>query len=127
MTELVMQMIAALALVILLIFVMAYAYRKKNRGTALISLVSYQSIGQKIGIAALRIGGEILVIGVTPTDFKLLKRLDGDVPSPDTGPGPQRPSLRNIFRSPKNEAVVRTGRVAETIEKIRGLKEEING
>lgn len=72
-----LQMVAALALVIFLIYAFAFAYKKKQNGSGLIKLLAYQALGQKMGIAALKIDNEILVFGVTPTDFKLIKKIDG--------------------------------------------------
>lgn len=70
-------MMWALALVILLIFIMAFAYKRKKAKTSdLISVIAYQSLGQKIGIAAVKIKQEVLIIGITQNDFKLLKRFD---------------------------------------------------
>lgn len=77
MTGVYIQMFAALILVILLIYAFAFIYKKKQKGSDLISLVAYQSFGQKMGVAALKIGNEILVLGITPTDFKLLRKMDG--------------------------------------------------
>ena len=71
-----LQMGAALVFVIFLIFAFAFLYKKRQKGSGLINLLAYQSFGQKMGVAALKIGGEILVLGITPTDFKLLKKMD---------------------------------------------------
>ncbi len=75
MTETLMQMVISLIFVILLIFLAAFVYKKKQRKSGLISLVEYLSIGPKKGVAALKIGREILILGITPTDFRLLKTL----------------------------------------------------
>jgi flagellar biogenesis protein FliO len=77
MTGAAIQMVFALGFVLMLILATAFFYRKKQRAAGLINLVAYHSFGQKIGIAALRVGDEILVLGVTPTDMKLLKKMDG--------------------------------------------------
>jgi flagellar biogenesis protein FliO len=128
MTELVLQMIAALAFVVLLIFLMAFVYRKRGKGAGLISLVSYQSIGQKMGVAAVKIGGEIFVLGVTPTDFKLLKRIEGGAAGTESPDGQKDDtSFMKVLRTEKGDAPARRDRVAETIEKIRGLRGEIDG
>lgn len=75
MTELAFQMALALAFVIFLIYAVSYVYKKKQKTATLLNLVAYQSFGQKMGVAAVRVGNEILVLGVTPTDMKLLKKI----------------------------------------------------
>jgi|Deesub1362A_J573_1020465.scaffolds.fasta_scaffold00398_23 flagellar biogenesis protein FliO len=76
MTGVYVQMVAALAAVVSLIFLLSFLYRRRQKAPGLMDIVAYQSLGPKRGIAALRVGGEILIIGVTPTDFKLLRTLD---------------------------------------------------
>ncbi len=68
-----MQAAAALAFVILLIVAAGYLIRKKQNRFGLMSVVSYQPFGQKKGVAALKIGGEVLILGVTQNDMRLLK------------------------------------------------------
>ena len=73
MTGLYMQAAAALAFVILLIVTAGYLIKKKQNRFGLMSVVSYQPFGQKKGVAALKIGGEVLILGVTQNDMRLLK------------------------------------------------------
>ena len=73
MTGTYIQMIGALAFVLLLIFGAAYFVRKKQNRVDLMSVISYQNIGPKKGVAALKIGKEVLILGVTTNEVRLLK------------------------------------------------------
>ncbi len=73
MTGTYIQMAAALVFVILLIFAAGYVLKKKQNKFGLMSIISYQPFGAKKGVAALKIGSEILILGVTPNDMRLLK------------------------------------------------------
>ncbi|MGC2064273.1 MAG: flagellar biosynthetic protein FliO [Thermodesulfovibrionales bacterium] len=106
MSEMALQMFTALALVILLILGFGFFYRKRHKGNDLISVVTYQSLGQKIGIAAVKVGGEILVLGITPNDFKLLQRFDAD--SSEQGP-------------------VKAAGISGRMERLKKIKEGIDG
>ena len=68
-----MQMAAALLFVLLLIVGAGYLLKKKQNRFGLMNVVSYQPIGSKKGVAALKIGDEILILGVTTNDMRLLK------------------------------------------------------
>lgn len=73
MTGTYIQITAALIFVILLIVAIGYVFRKKQNRFGLMSIVSYQPFGPKKGVAALKVGSEVLILGVTPTDMRLLK------------------------------------------------------
>jgi flagellar biogenesis protein FliO len=68
-----LQMAMALIAVIGLIAVTGYFLRKRQGKSSLMNVLAYQSFGPRKGIAALKIGPEILLVGVTSTDIKLLK------------------------------------------------------
>lgn len=70
------QMGIALVAVIGMIALLGLFLRRRQGKAGLINILSYQSFGPRKGIAALRIGREILLIGITSTDLKLLKSLD---------------------------------------------------
>lgn len=72
MTQEYLQMILALSGILILIGMLAYLARKKQLKSGLIDVVAYHSLGPRKGIAALRVGAEILIVGVTMTDIKLL-------------------------------------------------------
>lgn len=79
MNALLVQTAAALALVILLIAAAAWVYRKKKPGgPGIIDLVAYQPFGPRRGVAAVRIGREILIVGVTNADLKLFRVIDAE-------------------------------------------------
>ncbi|OIP35396.1 MAG: hypothetical protein AUK27_04420 [Deltaproteobacteria bacterium CG2_30_66_27] len=79
MTSLLIQTGGALAFVILLIAAAAWVYRKKTPGDlGIIDLVAYKPFGPRRGIAAVRIGREILVVGVTNADIKLFRVIDAE-------------------------------------------------
>jgi len=73
MTGTYIQMAGALTFVLLLIFGVAYMVRKKQNRLDLMSVISYQNIGPKKGVAALKIGKEVLILGVTTNEVRLLK------------------------------------------------------
>ncbi|MCG6553218.1 MAG: flagellar biosynthetic protein FliO [Candidatus Magnetominusculus sp. LBB02] len=78
MIDVVFQVFIALLAVILLIYAISFT-AKKRRGTgAFLSLLEYLSLGPKKGIAVVRVGKNALVLGVTPTDFKLLRTIGGE-------------------------------------------------
>ena len=77
MSELIVQTGAALAFVILLIAAAAFVYKKKKPGgPGLFKLVAYHPFGPRRGVAALRVGHEVLILGVTNADLKLLRVVD---------------------------------------------------
>jgi flagellar biogenesis protein FliO len=78
-----LQMIIALIAVVGLIVVIGIILKKKQGKTSLLTILAYQSFGPRKGIAALKIGGEILLVGVTSTDLKLLKSLDENELEPE--------------------------------------------
>ncbi len=67
------QVAAGLFIVILLIMAVGFIMRKKQNRFGLMNVVSYQAIGAKKGVAALKVGKEIFILGVTANDMKLLK------------------------------------------------------
>ncbi len=78
-----LQMIVALVAVIGVIFIMATILKRKQSKSSLMTVLTYQSFGPKKGIAALKIGTEILLVGVTSTDLKLLKTFDENELDPE--------------------------------------------
>lgn len=77
------QVTFALIAVIGLIIAIGYLSKKRQGKTSLINVLDYHSFGQRKGIAALKVGTEILLIGITSTDLKLLKTLDEDNLNPE--------------------------------------------
>jgi len=86
MTSTYIQMAGALTFVLLLIFGVAYLVRKKQNRLDLMSVISYQNIGPKKGVAALKIGKEVLILGVTTNEVRLLKTFqDNELDLDETG------------------------------------------
>ena len=73
MTGIYVQVAAALAFVILLIVAAGFVLKKRQNRFGLMSVVSYQPFGAKKGVAALKVGKEVLIIGVSPNDLRLMK------------------------------------------------------
>jgi len=74
MTEQYIQMLAALGGVVLLIILFGYLMKKRQiRSGVLINVVSYHPFGPRKGVAALKMGREVLLLGITQNDIKLLK------------------------------------------------------
>jgi|WetSurMetagenome_2_1015567.scaffolds.fasta_scaffold108972_3 flagellar biogenesis protein FliO len=68
------QMILALAAVIGLILLLSMFMKKRQSRTGTVmNVVSYQSFGPRKGVAALKMGKEVLLLGITSNDVKLLK------------------------------------------------------
>lgn len=103
MMEYSLNLITALVGVVFSVGVLALLYRKRQKQSALLQLLAYQSLGAKKGVAALKVGSELLIIGVMPTGLRVLKTLRA------------------------NEVLKEEGEAfSERWEKLRRLKEEIH-
>lgn len=103
MSDIYIQMMFALAGVIGLILAGGHLLKKKQTKQGIITIVSYQPFGPKKGIAVLKVGREVLLVGITPTEFTLLKSLREDELEADAA-----------------------GDIAEKIGALRTMKEKIN-
>lgn len=74
MSDLYIQVITALAVVLGLIFLFAFLLRKRHVRKEMMKVIAYHPLGTRKGIAAMKVGDDILLLGVTPADIKLLKR-----------------------------------------------------
>ena len=101
MTAAFFQMIAALAFVLLILAGFAFVAKKRQKAGGRVKILSYQSLGQKIGLAEVEIADEVLVLGVTPNDFKVLKKIDAP------------------------RAAVPQSRSSERVSKLKTMKESI--
>ena len=82
MTAAVFQMLAALGVVLGLIWALSQYMKKRARRSGHMSLIEYMNFGPKKGIALVRLGKKVMVLGVTPTDLKLFKTIpDGELAS----------------------------------------------
>lgn len=73
MTEAYFQMAGALVFVILLILGVALILKRRQDRLGFMNIIGYQSFGPKKGVAALKIGKEILILGITPNEMRLLR------------------------------------------------------
>jgi len=73
MIETYLQMSLALAAVVGVILLMGLFVKKRQSKAGMMNVLAYQSFGPRKGIAALKIGKEILLLGITSADIKLLK------------------------------------------------------
>ncbi|MBF0343014.1 MAG: flagellar biosynthetic protein FliO [Nitrospirae bacterium] len=76
MTDVLLQMLFALGAVVFLIYGIAFVLKKRQKKAGLINLLEYMSFGPKKGIAAVKVGTKVLIIGITPTDVRLLTTLN---------------------------------------------------
>ena len=67
------QMAAALLFVVLLIFAAGFILKRKQNRFGFMSIIGYQPVGPKKGVAALKVGKEVFILGVTANDMRLLK------------------------------------------------------
>lgn len=85
MTDTYLQVVLSLAGVAGLIYLLAFLMRRKQGGDDFMKVVAYQSFGQRKGIAAMKIGSDIHIVGVTPNDIKLLKTYEEIAVTGETG------------------------------------------
>lgn len=85
MIDMIINMTGGLIAVIMLIFLLAFIYKKNQRhSSGIMSIKQYLSLGPKRGFAAIKIGSEIMIVGITPSGFNLLKTYDEkDLPPMD--------------------------------------------
>ncbi|HTF99343.1 MAG TPA: flagellar biosynthetic protein FliO [Nitrospirota bacterium] len=76
MIDLYLHMGIALVVVGGLLALLSYVLRKRQSADGMMKIVGYQSLGPKKGIAMVKVGPEVLLVGVTATDVKLLKSLN---------------------------------------------------
>ncbi|RJQ55761.1 MAG: hypothetical protein C4526_03160 [Nitrospiraceae bacterium] len=87
MTATYIQTAAALLFVIILIAAAGFFFKKKQNRTGFMSIVGYQPFGPKKGVAALKVGKEVLILGVTSNEMRLLKSFaEGELELPGSEP-----------------------------------------
>jgi flagellar biogenesis protein FliO len=95
--------VTALIGLILSMVVLGVLFRRKQKQSHIIQMVAYQSLGSKKGVAALQVGNEILLIGIMPNGFRVLKTMEA------------------------KEVIETQGTpYSDRMEKLRKLKEEID-
>lgn len=104
MTGALLRTALALGIVLVVIGAAAFAYRKKRPGAAgPVSLVSYLPLGPRKGVATLKVGRELLVVGVTGTDLRLLASL------------------------PEGEAGGHAERISGAVDRLREIRKRLDG
>jgi len=113
MTGLYLQMILALALVIGMILLIGAALKKNPSKGGLMTVLAYQSLGLKKGVAALKVGNEVFILGVTPTEVKLFKTITdaGNEGFPEQAP---------------EKASAITGGISGTLSRLKAMKDKLN-
>ena len=95
------QMTIALAAVIGLILLMSFFLKRKQATAGMMKVVGYQALGQRKGLVAVKVGEEVLLLGVTSTDVRLLKTYgQGELKAePVREPGEKLKKLRLLKES----------------------------
>jgi flagellar biogenesis protein FliO len=93
-----LQMAAALAAVIGLIVLMAFFLKKKQATGGMMKVIAYQSLGPRKGLAAVKVGTEVLLIGVTSADLTLLRTYESGelTPEPTRESGDKLKKLKSL-------------------------------
>ncbi len=112
MIDIYLHMGVALILVSGLIFLLGLFFKKRQDKESLMKIMGYQSLGPKKGIAMVKVGPEVLLVGVTATDIKLLKAMDAIVEEQETEAPQQQKKTLNVI----------TADVSEKLQKLRALK-----
>jgi len=93
-----LQMAMALVAVVGLIILMGVLLKKKQTKGGMIQVLAYQSLGPRKGLVAVKVGTEVLLLGVTSSDLRLLKTYEQaeikDTPAVEAGDKLKK--LRNL-------------------------------
>lgn len=92
-----------------LILLLGLFFKKRQDKESLMKIMGYQSLGPKKGIAMVRVGPEMLLVGVTATDVKLLKAMDAVIGEQET-------------EVPKQSVKTQRAVIADTSETLQKLK-----
>ncbi|MDA8168181.1 MAG: flagellar biosynthetic protein FliO [Nitrospiraceae bacterium] len=76
MIQMYLQMAVSLIAVVGLIYLISNFMKKRQGRPGLFKMLSYQPLGPKKGVAALKLGREVLLFSITATDLKLLRIYD---------------------------------------------------
>ncbi len=76
MTEIYIQTVIAVIAVISIFFLFIVLFKRRQEKANLINVIAYQPFGQRKGVAALKIGKKVFVIGITANDLKLLETME---------------------------------------------------
>jgi flagellar biogenesis protein FliO len=109
MNDILTQMFSALFIVIILIFGLSLIYKKRQKSAGLIDIIEYRSFGQKMGIAAMRINKEIFIMGITPTDMKVIERFGEEII--------EKPSINSAEKDKSS--------ISRRIQRLKEMKESL--
>ena len=82
------RVIASLLLVVGLLGAALWFLKSKRPVGKSFTLLQYHAFGPKRGVAALRVYNEVLVLGITAENIRLLKSYPLEAASNGAGPGP---------------------------------------
>jgi flagellar biogenesis protein FliO len=119
MTDLYLQMVLALILVGGLIFLLGHCVTKKQGQGSLMTIMGYQSLGPKKGLALVKVGRETILVGVTATDIKLLKNLDL---FDDKTESAQLPGKADSFKMSDSAANLKEPGILRFEDELEGLR-----
>lgn len=113
MTNLYIQTVMALSLVIGLIYLAGTFMKKRQDKDSLMKVMGFQSLGPKKGIAMVKVGQEILLVGVTATDIKLLKTFEDNLEEVESDPLPEKIGTSTFAD------------ISDKLKKLRALKDTV--
>jgi len=96
MMDLYLQTGFALAIVIGTILLLGKFLKKRQDKVGLMKLMGYQSLGTKKGLALVKVGQEVILVGVTATDIKLFKTMEGMFDESELDQPPSRPEQNPV-------------------------------
>lgn len=114
MTGMVIQAVFATAAVVFLIIAMGrYAAKKQNGTSGIFDMMGYRALGPKKGIAAMRVGGDVLILGVTANDMRLLAKYS------------ESELIRNAGAGQAAIATEQPASIADKVRRLRQMKETL--
>ena len=112
MTNFYIQLILALAFVIGVIYFLGALLRKNQSRDGLMKVLGYQALGPRKGVVAVKIGKDVLILGVTATDLKLFKTITGA----------EAESLAE--KRTEKETTMNSG-ISDTLKRLKALKDTL--
>ncbi len=126
MTGTLIQMALATAAVVLLIIGLGrLAAKKQNGASGMFDMLGYRSLGPKKGITAMRVGPDVLILGVTATEIRLLTSYPaGTAGFAAAASGAGAASLTQAQSQSQAGAPVS---IADRIRRLRMMKDSLDG
>jgi flagellar biogenesis protein FliO len=114
MTDLYLQTGLALAIVIGTIMVLGKFLKKRQEKAGLMKVMGYQSLGTKKGLALVKVGHEVILVGVTSTDIKLFKTIEGMIDESECDQTPPRAEQKPVSG------------FSDMLQKVKSLKDNLH-